>query len=336
MIRLPLLFALFAALPAMALDQANFQRAAQYSALHQGKSMLVIQHGKTVFQNYANGGAPTEALRIFSGTKGFWILAALAAEEDGILRLDEKVSDTLTEWRNDERKSELTVRDLLDFNAGLDPVFHLHGDGVPDRNAVALAAPIVAPRGLRFIYGPAALQAFDEFFRRKLAARHQSPTQYLEHRVLSPMGLGPQTYKSDHAGNPLLATGFRMTASQWARMGDVLLRDGRPIVSGHSLSEALHGTSANPAFGMGFWNNRAAAEANAREFDIENMLELDWRKQNWRDTCICRAAPPDLIAAVGSGYQRLFVIPSMDLITVRQGTGGKFSDPEFLRLLLGK
>ena len=86
---------------------------------------------------------------------------------------------------------------------------------------------------------------------------------------------------------------------------------------------------------MGFWNNRAAGPG-AREFDIEDMLERDWWKQEWRGTCLSREAPPDMIASVGSGYQRLIVIPSMDLIIVRLGQDAKFSDGDFLRILLGR
>ena len=40
------------------------------------------------------------------------------------------------------------------------------------------------------------------------------------------------------------------------------------------------------------------------------------------------------MAVVGSGYQRLFVIPSLDLVIVRQGTNARFSDAEFLRKIL--
>ncbi len=36
-----------------------------------------------------------------------------------------------------------------------------------------------------------------------------------------------------------------------------------------------------------------------------------------------------MIVALGSGYQRLYVIPSLDLIIVRQGDFSRFSDPEF-------
>ena len=35
-------------------------------------------------------------------------------------------------------------------------------------------------------------------------------------------------------------------------------------------------------------------------------------------------------------YQRLYVIPSLDLVVVRHGKGASFSDARFLRLLLGR
>ena len=87
---------------------------------------------------------------------------------------------------------------------------------------------------------------------------------------------------------------------------------------------------------MGFWNNHLANDPGAREFDVENMLAPKWSRQDWRNPCLCHAAPPDLVAAIGSGYQRLFVIPSMDLVVVRQGVDATFRDGEFLRLLLGR
>ena len=85
-------------------------------------------------------------------------------------------------------------------------------------------------------------------------------------------------------------------------------------------------------FAFGWWNNRAAAFG--REVDVERMLDRKWPDQNWRDGCLCRDAPADLQACIGSGHQRLYVIPSMRLIVVRQGDGGLFSDGTFLRLLL--
>jgi CubicO group peptidase (beta-lactamase class C family) len=320
---------------AFALNAASMKAAAEYSAARRGVALLVIQNGQTIFESYPRNHSAEEGHKIYSGTKGFWVLAALAAEEEGILRLDERVADTIEEWRSDDRKKQITIRQLLDFTSGLEPMSLLHGDTVADRDAVALRLPVVARPGERFIYGPASLQVFDELFRRKLAFSRETPTGYLERKVLGPLGLGPQEYKRDRAGNPLLATGFRMTAQQWSRMGRLILSGGAPVLSQRSLSQSLRGTNANPAFGMGFWNNRSAGP-NAREFDIEDMLEHDWWKQEWRDTCLCRDAPVDTIASIGSGYQRLIVIPSMDLVIVRLGKNARFSDGEFLRILLGR
>ena len=319
---------------AFALEAASMKAAAEYSAARRGAALLIIQNGKTIFESYPGNHAAQEAHRIYSGTKGFWVLAALAAEADGILKLDERVAATIDEWRSDDRKKHITIRQLLDFTSGLEPMSLLHGDTVPDRDAVALRLAVVATPGERFIYGPASLQVFHELFHRKLASSGETPINYLERKVLKPIGLGPQEYKRDRVGNPLLATGFRLTAEQWSRIGRLILSGGAPVVSQRSLSQCLRGTTANPAFGMGFWNNRSAGP-NAREFDIEDMLERDWWQQEWRDACLCRDAPADTIASVGSGYQRLIVIPSMNLIIVRLGQNARFSDGEFLRILLG-
>jgi CubicO group peptidase (beta-lactamase class C family) len=259
----------------------------------------------------------------------------LKAVEEGIIDIDDHVANTLPEW-NVGSKLRVTLRQLLSFSSGLDATNSLHGDGFENRDAIAIRAPLVAQPGAAFIYGPAALQVFHEVLKRKLAGRGETPTQYLEHKVLRPLGLGPQRYLADREGNPLLATGFMLSARQWARMGELILNGGSPIVSPHSLSLCFRGSSANCAFGMGFWNNLMAGESAGRELDVENNLEPKWYQQNWHNVCLCHAAPSDLVASVGSGYQRLFVIPSMRMIIVRQGQFGRFSDGEFLRLALGR
>jgi CubicO group peptidase (beta-lactamase class C family) len=311
----------------------SLRAAADYSAGHKGTALLVIRAGKTLFQEYPNGSSRRNAMKIYSGTKGFWGLAALAAQEDGILDLDETAASTLPEWSADPRKSQVTLRQLLTFTAGVPETYALHHDGWSDRDAHAIKQILTVPPGKSFIYGPAALQVFHEVLRRKLSARGESTTHYLERRVLRPMGLGRQRYLADKAGNPLMATGFTMTASQWAKMGRVMLEGGRPVLR-RSFSQATRGSPVNPMFALGFWNNRLAGSPGAREADPEELLELKWFRQSWSDTCLCHSAPSDLVACIGSGGQRLYVIPSMELIVVRQGFITKFSDGKFLRLLL--
>jgi CubicO group peptidase (beta-lactamase class C family) len=160
-----------------------------------------------------------------------------------------------------------------------------------------------------------------------------APRLYLERRVLRRLGLGRQRYLQDRAGNPLLAAGWTLTARQWAKLGQLVLRGGAPVVSRNSLAQCWRGSSANSAYSLGWWNNRAAPGGG--EFDFEQMLSRKWPAQNWDNASICRDAPNDLVACIGSLYQRLYVIPSLQLIVVRHGNGGSFSDARFLRLLLG-
>jgi CubicO group peptidase (beta-lactamase class C family) len=310
-----------------ALDPAAVRAAAAYSAAHNGTSFLAIQDGRTLIEQSAN--IPH---KIYSGTKAFWTLAALAAAEDGLLNLDERVADTITAWRSDARKSRVTIRQLLDLSAGLEPQFFLHEMQSGDRDATAVGARIVAEPGSTFIYGPSALQVFHEVLKIKL--RGESPTRYLERRVLHQLGLGSQRCLYDKAGNPLLATGWELTARQWAQLGQLVLGDGAPVVSKMSLGQCWRGSRPNRAFSLGWWNNRAAP--NGREFDFENMLIPKWQRQDWRSACLCREAPTDLVACIGSANQRLYVIPSLQLIVARHGNGGSFSDGTLLRLLLGR
>jgi len=309
------------------IDPNALRAAAAYSRSAGGTSFLAVQNGQTLLEQSAG-----EPHKIYSGTKAFWTLAALAAAEDGLLSLDERVAETLPAWQTDSRKARVTIRQLLDFSAGLEPVFYLHNNNPGDRDSIAIRAPLVATPGSAFIYGPAALQVFHAILKEKLHG--ESPTRYLERRVLSRLGLGSQRYLTDGAGNPLLAAGWVLSARQWAKLGQVALAGGAPVVSSGSMSQCWRGSGANRAFSLGWWNNKAAP--GGREFDIEAMLVPKWPRQSWGGAVLCRAAPSDVVACIGSGYQRLYVIPSMNLVVVRNGSGQKFSDAQFLRLLVGR
>lgn len=329
MIRFALLF--LATTVSAALQPGAIDAAARYSAGHGGTSLLVMENGRTLREEYPDGGDARTVRKIFSGTKAFWCLAALAAAEEGVLHLDERVADTLPSWRNDSGKARITIRQLLDFSAGLEPLARLHNDDPGDRDAMAIRASLVAEPGRAFIYGPSALQVFHAVLKAKL--RDETPKHFLERRVLRKMGLGPQRYLLDRAGNPLLAAGWELTARQWAKLGELVSYHGAPVISESSLAQCWRGSPANRAYSLGWWNNRAAP--GGREFDFERMLTPKWSGQNWSRACICRDAPSDLVAGIGSRYQRLFVLPSRQVVVVRNGNGRAFSDAQFLRLLLG-
>jgi CubicO group peptidase (beta-lactamase class C family) len=201
---------------------------------------------------------------------------------------------------------------------------------------MAIRLPSIAEPGSAFIYGPSHIQIFSELLRRKLKGR--STIAYFESHVSDRLGLHRLNYKKDSLGNPLPATGFELTAREWARLGELVIGNGnyrgRQIVPGDLLREAFAGSQVNPSYGLTFWLNQQSP--NGREADMERMLDLPWQRAQWTDVCICKDAPADMVVALGSGYQRLFVISSLKAIIVRQGSNAKFSDAHFLRLVLGR
>src|SRR6266699_1211898 len=330
-----LMFAM--ASPAIAeIQHADCVRAATYSESRRGVSILVMQSGRTTFEHYANGGSASGRWPIFSGTKSFWGIAGLAAVHDGLFRLDDLVSDTITEWRSDPRKSQITIRQLLSQTDGIEAASRLQLPSIRDRNTMAIRLPSIAEPGGAFIYGPSHVQIFSELLRRKSKGR--STIAYFEGHVSNRLGLHHLNYKKDSLGNPLVATGFELTAREWARLGELVLGNGnyhgRQIVPASLLREAFAGSQPNPSYGLTFWLNQQAPAA--READMERMLDLPWQTAQWSDVCICKDAPADMVVALGSGYQRLFIIPSMKALIVRQGSTAKFSDVHFLRLALGR
>src|SRR5437667_5779752 len=147
---------------------SNCAIAAKYSESRRGSAMLVMQNGRTIFEHYPNGGSANKRWPIFSGTKSFWGIAALAAVQEGLFRLDDPVSDTITEWKSDPRKSQITIRQLLSQTDGLEGASRLQRASMRDRDAEANALPSAAEPGSGFIYGPSHLQIFCELLRRKL------------------------------------------------------------------------------------------------------------------------------------------------------------------------
>src|SRR4030088_2345869 len=233
------------------ISPANWERASKYSEGKRGIAMLVLQNGRTIFEHYAPGNIADGRWPIFSGTKSFWGLAALVAVSEGLFKLDDRVAETITEWKIDPQKSQITIRQLLNLTSGIEDAPHLHRESIRDRNAMAIRLPLVAAPGARFIYGPSHLQIFGELLRRKLNGR--SEVSYLQEHIVGPLGLTALEYKRDARGNPLIASGFELSAREWSRLGELLRKHGsyhgRQVVSENLLRQAFVGSTANPAYG---------------------------------------------------------------------------------------
>jgi CubicO group peptidase (beta-lactamase class C family) len=316
---------------AQEITAANFANAAEYSRTHGGLALRVEQGGRLIAEDYTHGFSASTSHKIYSGTKSFVAVGALIALQEGLLTLDEKASDTLTEWRGDRRRS-ITINQLLSHTSGLDP----DGDLIypyRDQMAAAVNVPLIDPPGTRFHYGAVNYEAFGELLQRKLRAKDESVEDFLKDRIFDPLDIDIADWKRDDAGNVLTHSGLSLTPGEWAKFGHFInrVRNGVPnqLITGPALAIALTGHHANPAYGLGFWLNRPPPEPRLQSI-TKLQLAIDG-DQLYPD------GPRDLIACIGSEKQRLYMIPSLDLVIVRFGQETAFSDGDFLsRLLTGR
>src|SRR5215831_5610757 len=97
----------------------SLHSAADYLKNRNGHPMLVYYRDKLVFEEYFNGWSADKPHRLASVTKSFSGAMLAAAVEDGLLKLDEKVVETIVEWKDNPRKSQITIRHLLSLTSGI-------------------------------------------------------------------------------------------------------------------------------------------------------------------------------------------------------------------------
>ena len=318
--------------------QDRLEMAREYSASTSGDALLVWVDSELVLEDYPNDYDPerphmlTEASVLFSG------LAALAAVGDGRLRLDEPVSETITEWKGDSRKAEVTVSELLHLTAGFEAGSY--------RSVLAyeqaIVAPLVHQPGSAFRYGPMAYQVFGAVMGRK-------DVELMKFRLFKPIGIpGGRWLLADPSSASRLPTemeaypssrlfdGSHLTPRQLGRIGRLLLKGGRwngtQVIK--DVSPLTEPTTAAPGFGLGVWLNierESEQGSNASFFERvpEDIFLPDY------DRLIYGGAPPDLYMAAGRYNQRLYVLPSANMVVVRLGRANvTWNDAEFLARLL--
>ncbi|MBT9444626.1 MAG: beta-lactamase family protein [Hyphomonadaceae bacterium] len=314
---------------AQTIDPSACAAALRFAATNRGVSVLVLQDGKQVCASPE--ATLMERHELWSGTKSFLGLIAAAAVQDKFLALDEPVATTVPEWSSDPLRRTITIRHLLSMTSG-----QASQIGRPPGYADALNAAVNAPPGTRFQYGPTPSQIFGEVMRRKLlsSGRPGDVRQYLQERLLTPIGIANVTWRMGPDGAPLMPQGASLSAREWARVGEFVRVGGRlngvPLVDPETFAQLFKGSDANPAYGLSWWLARQtpARDVVSQTSDIpRNITSL----------------PGDLVYAAGIGDQRLYVIPShgltivrqaqLDLAVITRGQSG-WSDTKFLTTLI--
>jgi CubicO group peptidase (beta-lactamase class C family) len=281
----------------------NVEAALAYAERHALHALVIAQGERIAFERYS-AGYDSKPYALYSGTKSFWGVLAVAAQADGLLDLDETVAQTLDSWREGP-KSRVSLRDLLALTSGIG--FGGLGSAVPPFDA-AIAVELKDEPGAKFTYGGIPLQVFGAVLARKLEPAGLTPNAYLRERILDRIGLRIGAWRALRDGSNPLPTGAFVAAREWLKFGQ-LVRDrgaweGESIVPAAALARCFEGSRANPRYGLCWWLSPLADR-------------------------------PDIVYASGSGGQALYVLPADGVVVVKFGDSGSYKHEAFLKRLLG-
>jgi CubicO group peptidase (beta-lactamase class C family) len=304
----------------------SFAAAAAYSDATGGDAVLVVQNGDILYEQYTAPYTADEPHLLASGTKSFSCAIAVAAIQDGYLTdFDQPAADWITEFADDPQKSQITVRQLLDLSSGIevqgfDRMFRTRADAYQD----AIETGQAAEPGAQFEYGASHYFVFGDVINRALAgSEYANVLDYLTRRILQPIGLDDIRWVIDRAGNPQLAGGAFTSARGWALYGQLILQNGEwegdQILDPALLAQCFVPSANNPGYGLTWWLSYPSVEYATR-------LNLDMGDG------IVQA-----YVAAGAGNQRLYVIPSLEMVIVRLARQDRsWNDQTFIETLFGQ
>lgn len=310
--------------------------AAEYSVAHGGLALVVRDaRGEVVFEHYADGFGPDNALPLYSAGHGFWAVAALAAEEDGLFELDASVARWLPAWKGVVAKEEVLVHQLLDMTAGLDPnPKTVRSGGTLDRYAAAVGSRMTEKAGARFRFGPSTWLVLGALLGEVGKPRQEDAFAYLKRRVLEPLSIQTREWERDRAGNPMIPFGAYLTAREWSKLGTFLLCEGQAgqtqVIAPERIARLSRPCAVKSGYGLGFWLRESLTHAQEDETQAVGENAAD-------PTDALAGLPQDVFFSAGLGGQRLYVIPSRGLTIARLALeADAWSDVHFLRLLLDR
>ena len=275
-------------------------------------AVVVLHKGQIVGEGYAPGLNVDSQLESWSMGKSLTATLIGRLIHDGMLSLDQPAP--ISAWQHpDDPRRAITIRDLLQMSSGLR--FSGHHDArsswlsyIPDQFYVyseaidifdfAISRPAEFPPQTVGRYrncDPLSLgYIVKQAVTRRLAQDYLTWPQVT---LFDHIGIRRQILETDLYGNFILSGFDYGTARNWARLGLLYLRDGvwdgkRLLPEGWSRFVSTPGPAwEQPVYGAQFWLNRIG------EF----------------------ALPSDAYMMSGSGQQRVFIVPSADLVIVRLG-----------------
>jgi CubicO group peptidase (beta-lactamase class C family) len=308
----------------IALPELN--AAVDYAGAHNSVALLVYHSGKLELEKYwppYSADTLTDSAAMSKSVLG--LLTGIALKDGLINSVDDSAANYLKEWANDSRR-DITIRDLLQMTSGFADTEVTEnpfsaGDELlfsSDIEEVALAQKLAAPPGTVFDYNNVNSQALAAIIERQA---HQRFAAYLSGKLWQKIGVGPAKMWLDRPdGTPHAFCCMQMTARDWLKVGLLVLNKGVvnnvEVVPSAWIAAMTRPSPRNPNYGMHVWLGQKY-EAERIYGNIHTHASEPYEAD-------------DTLFFDGAGGQRVYVIPSADLVIVRTGDIAPDWDDAFL------
>jgi CubicO group peptidase (beta-lactamase class C family) len=265
------------------------------------RAVLVIYKDKIIAEKYDTGFDKNSKILGWSMTK------SITATLFGILQKQGKIDiykpAPIAEWANDER-AKITINDLLHMNSGLEwkEDYSKRSDATKmlylseDMTKAQIDKPMVEKPNTIWNYSSGTTNLLSGILRKQFKT-HQEYLDFWYSALIDKIGMNSMVVETDMAGNYVGSSYSWATTRDWAKFGLLYLHKGN--WNGEQLFDeswakyvATPTNGSKGEYGGHFWLN-----AGGKYLD----------------------APRDLYSVNGFQEQRIFILPSQDLVIVRMG-----------------
>lgn len=271
------------------------------------RSLLVMHKDSIIFERYANGYDKNTEILGWSMTKSIMNTWVGMMVKDNLLQISN--TNLFEEWKDDDRKN-ISLNDLLRMESGLEweEVYSEISTATnmlynsEDNGGLALNQPLEFEPGTHWEYSSGTSNIISKYLRNQFA-NHDDYLRFPHQRIFNKLNMTNTTLEIDEAGGYIGSSYCYATTRDWARFGTFYLRDGvwndeRLLPEGWVDYTKTPTRASNGRYGAHFWTNAGS--------------------KYYKD------APADMFSANGYEGQRVFIIPSKDLIIVRMGLSENF------------
>ena len=275
-----------------------------YLAEKHSKSFMVLVNGRIVMEEYFNGHNRDSLWQWHSAGKTLIAMITGIAQQEGLLNIDDKVSKYLGKgWTSEPQEKEdlITIRHILTMTSGLEDVQRV------DKSTLTY----LADAGTRWSYS----NVFQILMDVIAAASHQDFDSYFNVKLRDKIGM-------DGIWNHgLIFSIYHSTTRSMARFGLLALNNGKwnneQIINTTYFNQSINSSQdLNPSYGYLTWlNGKSSYMVPEGQTVYAGFLVPN--------------APADMFAGMGAGDQRVYVIPSKNMVVVRMGDPSDPNNPSF-------